>query len=475
MYRPADWTPLADSDPIPGDPVAINRLAQRYADTAEAIKLAADKLRSLAAAEGYVGKHADALREKADKVAGDISKAHDRYSRTAAALRPFVAQLEISQATSLRALEAGRRAADDQRVAQRGLDATSDPASPDHDQHPAHQAAMESALAASRAAASLLAGAVADWQRAGDAAADAVDGAAHDTLRDEHHWWDAVASVLHELSKIAGDIAAIAGVLSLLVGWIPVVGQALAAVLGAVALVASAIALVCDVVVNLVALCEGKDVDWLSLGLDVLGVVSFGVGRVLSKGGRTLGRASRAAAWENAFANGAGRAARVEAIGGTLKLGKGGTKAALALGRDTSLAGAGKGVGRESLEVLKDGREGASEVLRNRTAALEALREGGLSKAGKGLSHVYREEGLQGLVNRGLGDTNWEDVARLRKIDPDVYTGDAAKFGQKAFNYNRGMIGATTAGNLAAVAVSYRNHHEVEAEYRLRNVAVADR
>lgn len=61
------------------------------------------------------------------------------------------------------------------------------------------------------------------------------------------------------------------------------------------------------------------------------------------------------------------------------------------------------------------------------------------------------------------------------RVDPDVHTGDTATCGENAFNDNRGMIGATTSGDLAAGPVSDRNHHEVEAEYRLRNVAVADR
>lgn len=36
--RPVDWTPLAASDPVPGDPEAVAALARRYQQTADAIE-----------------------------------------------------------------------------------------------------------------------------------------------------------------------------------------------------------------------------------------------------------------------------------------------------------------------------------------------------------------------------------------------------------------------------------------------------
>ncbi len=101
----------------------------------------------------------------------------------------------------------------------------------------------------------------------------------HDGLTDG--FWDHVtnfidehAGLLSAISKVAGWVATIAGTLALCVGWIPVVGQALAAVLGTIALVASVVLLIAD---GLLAI--GGKGSWLDVGLDVIAVASFGLGR----------------------------------------------------------------------------------------------------------------------------------------------------------------------------------------------------
>ncbi|HEX5292778.1 MAG TPA: hypothetical protein VFX25_28240, partial [Streptosporangiaceae bacterium] len=57
VARPPDFEPLADSDPVPGDPDEISRLGRRYADTAAEIARQAGNLHKLASAtpDGWEG------------------------------------------------------------------------------------------------------------------------------------------------------------------------------------------------------------------------------------------------------------------------------------------------------------------------------------------------------------------------------------------------------------------------------------
>src|SRR5690606_27976072 len=106
-------------------------------------------------------------------------------------------------------------------------------------------------------------------------------------LKDGH--WDNWGSKLTKIvQKIASTVALVAGVLALAVSWIPVVGQALAAVLGAIALVATVVSLVC----NIVLLANGEG-SWVDLGLDVLSLATFGLGRLVGAAGKGLGSAMK--------------------------------------------------------------------------------------------------------------------------------------------------------------------------------------
>lgn len=49
MFRPSDWSPLAESDPVPGDPLdEVDRLVGQLRATATAIQRPAADLRTLA-------------------------------------------------------------------------------------------------------------------------------------------------------------------------------------------------------------------------------------------------------------------------------------------------------------------------------------------------------------------------------------------------------------------------------------------
>ncbi|MFE6481556.1 putative T7SS-secreted protein [Streptomyces sp. NPDC057757] len=115
MTRPADWAPLAETDPVPGDPEGIR-------DEVEHMKKMAGKLRTQAAAmkaignsDSLKGKYADTLGEKARGLSRRLDLAEDRYREVKGHLKGWADDMETAQKKADRALE-------DAKDAQRSLD-----------------------------------------------------------------------------------------------------------------------------------------------------------------------------------------------------------------------------------------------------------------------------------------------------------------------------------------------------------------
>ncbi|MGN8244382.1 hypothetical protein ACTHAM_001285 [Cellulomonas soli] len=290
MSRPYSWYPLEWTDPVPGDPVAVQRAGERYQTVADAISTAARRLREIAALDGQ---DSDAVREvatKAGEVAETIDAAHGRYLTTAQALLDYAPSLATAQTDSEQALydaqnaDAALTSADGQvRSATLAVDDAPEDATP------AELATLRRALSDARSDRSAAEHAL---QRARDAlnaattlrdqaaqrAIDAINGSTgNDGLNDG--WWENWGSaVFNAVSKIAGIVAGVAGILALVLCWVPVLGQALAAV----AAIATAVKLVADIVLK--ANGEGS---WADIGWDVFALATFGAGRVLSTAART--------------------------------------------------------------------------------------------------------------------------------------------------------------------------------------------
>ena len=113
MARPTDWNPLASSDPIPGDPGVVRQAAQNYADVAEAINTAKDRLNAIT----FKGKshHIDKLRSDCEDLVVQIKQASSRCSGAAGALKTYAGALEGAQAKSLPILKEAKEAQGDQR------------------------------------------------------------------------------------------------------------------------------------------------------------------------------------------------------------------------------------------------------------------------------------------------------------------------------------------------------------------------
>ena len=86
MARPADWSPLAGSDPVPGHPDDVAALGRRFQATAQEITAAAQRLRTMCTHAYWDSGAGEAFRQQSVQTAGKLAAAFDRYSAAATAL-----------------------------------------------------------------------------------------------------------------------------------------------------------------------------------------------------------------------------------------------------------------------------------------------------------------------------------------------------------------------------------------------------
>jgi hypothetical protein len=116
MSRPADWTPLATTDPVPGDPVEVALTGGRLMQVADQINADVAWLRSLCTAQFWDSGAGEAFQGQVDDAAAKLAKAHERYLAAGQALGTnpsgpgYAGALDQAQALSLRALTQGQEA-----------------------------------------------------------------------------------------------------------------------------------------------------------------------------------------------------------------------------------------------------------------------------------------------------------------------------------------------------------------------------
>lgn len=306
MSRPTDWSPLAGSDPVPGDPDEVDRIGRRYEDTATALRDQAARLRALARDESWDSDAGNEWRHQGREVAEKLHKVVDRYDVAGRALRTYSGELRSAQnrADSALALaqEAERqsRAADNARREQARQHASAPPETPPPDTSHLDRQADDAAADLSRArrmlgeaetardsAASTAAGAIEDITGS-DELDDGRFAGVRSALGEAVEWLD---RNLKGITGFLSNLAAALGVLALLVGWIPVIGQIAAAVLTGLAALASALALIGSIVLAL----QGRG-SWLEVGLNAFSLVTLGLGRAALTGVKLGARGARAAA-----------------------------------------------------------------------------------------------------------------------------------------------------------------------------------
>ncbi|SOE01469.1 WXG100 family type VII secretion target [Blastococcus haudaquaticus] len=304
--RPTDWSPLAGSDPVPGDPDEVERVGNRYVNTAEALQQQAARLRALASDRSWESDAGENWRHQGREVAEKLDKVVGRYDKVGRALRTYGGQLRSAQSQADRALDLAQdaerraRAADTARREEVRRHASAPPETPPPDTSHLDRQAGQAADDLARARTQMQAARSAR-DSAAETAAGSIEGiTGSDGLNDGRFagvgkvFGDAVEWVdrnLKAITDLASTIAMVAGLLALAVGWIPVIGQIAAAVLTGIAALASLIALAGSLVMAL----QGRG-SWLDVGLAAFSLVTLGMGRAALAGVKVGARGMRAAA-----------------------------------------------------------------------------------------------------------------------------------------------------------------------------------
>lgn len=310
--RPTDWSPLAGSDPTPGDPGEVATLANRYRNTADEISRQAANLRRLASGtgEGWDSDAGRVFHDHADELAGKIEKAHQRYDATASALRGFVSPLELAQRQADQALADAKEASSDMASHAAGPSPAPGDKPPTPEEQSAErrrQAAYDDASGRLGAARRRMDDAKGDYEHAASTAAKAIrDVIDHDDVHDG--FWDKVGNWIHEhadiiklVLKVVGYIVTVLAIAALVIAlFIPglnilVMGVALATILETAAVVGTVALLI-----GHTALASTGDGSWLDVGLDIVALATFGVGKALTAGAEGTASAARSVAAETA-------------------------------------------------------------------------------------------------------------------------------------------------------------------------------
>jgi membrane protein implicated in regulation of membrane protease activity len=101
--RPVDWSPIAESDPTPGDPAAVRAEAKRLSNIAETLSRQVKKLRQLGDDDNIKGKYAKSLKEESDELAGRFEKTKGRYEKVSGHLNTWADELEHAQGLAKKA------------------------------------------------------------------------------------------------------------------------------------------------------------------------------------------------------------------------------------------------------------------------------------------------------------------------------------------------------------------------------------
>jgi hypothetical protein len=118
----ADWTPLAEGDPLPGDPNGLGSLVTLLANDARELSGVLGDLKKVDAEEVWTGENADRFTAARDKVAPQLDRVADTMRNASEALRRCLPGMGNSQGLARTALTRARDATGNLTKANAGLD-----------------------------------------------------------------------------------------------------------------------------------------------------------------------------------------------------------------------------------------------------------------------------------------------------------------------------------------------------------------
>ncbi|OKI88485.1 hypothetical protein AMK11_10065 [Streptomyces sp. CB02414] len=309
--RPKDWSPMYDSDPVPGDPYEVARLGKELRGMADEIDKQARNIKALASVDGWDSDAGRAFHEIAGDTSGRLKDAYDRYDEAAIAIgtkvregdgesSEYASELHRAQLLADKGLQEYRAAEVDYKAAKEVLDSlkgkllTGDDAVQHSKQQKKSDDAAQLMLEGQK---KITQAKVIRDEAAHDAARKIKNVIHHDSVRDPGGIMNWIADHADWFSAAATALAVAA-----LVAAIVLSGGTLAVVLVLAAGAMSATALsgrLYDV------FARGGKLDLLKIGLDILGIIpGLGALRGLTaaaKGARLL--AAKKAIWSG-FTNG---------------------------------------------------------------------------------------------------------------------------------------------------------------------------
>jgi hypothetical protein len=91
------WSPLSDTDPVPGDPWKVNELGYHFLDQAEKIREMVNSLKNKVQPDDVKSVVVNAMIEKRDEVIPDLKLLAERYDSSGEALRTYSKLLDDAQ------------------------------------------------------------------------------------------------------------------------------------------------------------------------------------------------------------------------------------------------------------------------------------------------------------------------------------------------------------------------------------------
>ena len=291
--RPLDWSPLAESDPIGGDPYAVRTEATYYSGLATEIGDQVARLRQIAGMEDLSGKAVDKLRSAAGELADKLNRTVGRVETVGSQLTAWVPHLEHAQSETALALEQAQEAHTAMLRDAPPPPGTAYPTTPAAIQDEADRSTRQGHAADALAAATTrFTHAVELRDQQATDVANKIKGALHDGLKDglwDHisHWISQHAKLLKQLTEILGWIVTVLAVICIFVPGLNLI------VLGATLLLLAS---------HSVLAATGNG-SWLDVALDVFALLTMGAGRLAGRAARLARSATLARAGELAAAD----------------------------------------------------------------------------------------------------------------------------------------------------------------------------
>jgi hypothetical protein len=283
--RPTDWTPLAASDPIPGDPDLIQQEARYLKWMGEQISHEVAALRKIASggADGALkGQYADQLHGAASDLAGTMEKAVGRFTATASLLGEsgggWAGELAQLQAKSLPLLDSAKSA----HTKLTALQSQHQPSQPGD--KAAHDRALKSAQGSVNDAQSQLRRLEHERDERASYYASRIKGAADDGVKDGFwdHFHDFVGHFANALKDVC-TVLEIAGIILAVAAFI--IAQFIPGLDVLVdALVAAAFWATLAATVGRGVLAASGNGSWADFAIDAFATITFGVGKFAAAG-----------------------------------------------------------------------------------------------------------------------------------------------------------------------------------------------